>query len=57
VIASLVVSRSSDPHATAASLAFRLGVCSVVLGVLGLQVILGTTFLSILRLDRLGTSR
>ncbi|HET6910061.1 MAG TPA: glycosyltransferase family 2 protein [Mycobacteriales bacterium] len=57
VIASLVVSRSSDPHATVAPLAFRLGVCSVVLGVLGLQVILGTTFLSILRLDRLGTTR
>ena len=51
---SLVLSRSSDPHAAAATVAFRLGVCSVVLGVLGLQVVLGATFLSILKLHRLG---
>src|SRR5437764_7936101 len=54
VVFSLVVSRSSDPNASTASLAFRVGVCSVVLGVLGLQVVLGTTFLSILKLKRLG---
>jgi hypothetical protein len=51
---SLVLSRSSDPHAAAATVAFRLGACSVVLGVLGLQVVLGATFLSILKLHRLG---
>ena len=51
---SLVLSRSSDPHAAVATVAFRLGACSVVLGVLGLQVVLGATFLSILKLHRLG---
>ena len=56
-IDSIVMSRGSDPHAVAATAAFRLGVCSVVLGILGLQVVLGTTFLSILRLDRLGLPR
>jgi hypothetical protein len=54
VTVSLLLSRSSDPHAAVASIAFRLGACSVVLGVLGLQVVLGTTFLSILKLHRLG---
>jgi hypothetical protein len=54
VVDSLLLSRTSDPHATAASLAFRLGVCSVVIGVLGLQVVFGTAFLSILKLNRLG---
>jgi hypothetical protein len=57
LVDSLVLSRSSDPHAAVASTAFRLGVCSVVLGVLGFQVVLGTTFLSILRLSRLGSAR
>jgi hypothetical protein len=52
--ASLLVSRSSDPHAVAATVAFRVGALSVVLGVLGLQFLLGATFLSILRLNRLG---
>jgi hypothetical protein len=54
VTASLLLSRSSDPHAVTASLAFRLGVCSVVVGALALQIVLGATFLSILRLNRLG---
>jgi hypothetical protein len=49
---SLVMSRASDPTAATAPLAFRLGTCSVVLGVLGLQIVLGTTFLSVLRLKR-----
>ena len=49
ITASLLLSRSSNPHAAAA---FRLGACSVVVGVLGLQ--LGATFLSILKLNRLG---
>ena len=51
---SLLLSRSSDPHAAFATLAFRMGVCSVVLGVLGLQLVLAATFLSILKLHRLG---
>jgi hypothetical protein len=51
---SLLLSRSSDPHAALATVAFRLGVCSVVLGVLGLQLVLAATFLSILKLHRLG---
>jgi hypothetical protein len=54
LVESLLLSRSSDPHAAAATLAFRLGACSVVLGVIGLQVVLGTAFLSILKLNRLG---
>ena len=56
VVLSLVLSRSSDPHAAAATVAFRLGTFSVVLGVLGLQFVLGATFLSLLRLHRLGDS-
>ena len=51
---SLVLSRSSDPHAAVMTVAFRLGVCAVVLGVLGLQLMLAATFLSILKLHRLG---
>jgi hypothetical protein len=51
---SLLLSRSSDPHAAVATVAFRLGVCSVALGVLGLQLVLASTFLSILKLHRLG---
>jgi hypothetical protein len=51
---SLVMSRASDPMSATAPLAFRLGTCSVVLGVLGLQIVLGTTFLSVLRLKRFG---
>ena len=54
VVLSLLLSRSSDPHAAAATVAFRLGTFSVVLGVLGLQFVLGATFLSLLRLHRLG---
>ena len=54
ITSSLLLSRSSDPHAAVASLAFRLGVCSVVVGALALQFVLGATFLSILRLNRLG---
>ena len=51
---SLLMSRTSDPHAAVAPPAFRLGTCAVVLGVLGIQIILGATFLSILDLKRLG---
>ena len=54
LVLSLLLSRSSDPHADAATVAFRLGTFSVVLGVLGLQFVLGATFLSLLRLHRLG---
>ena len=54
LVVSLLLSRSSDPHAAAATAAFRLGTFSVVLGVLGLQFVLGATFLSLLRLHRLG---
>ena len=54
--ASLLMSRTSDPNALVASPAFRLGTCAVVLGVLGVQVILGATFLSILNLKRMGAS-
>ena len=54
LVVSVLLSRSSDPHATAATLAFRLGTFSVVLGILGLQFVLGATFLSLLRLHRLG---
>ena len=54
LILSLLLSRSSDPHADVATVAFRLGTFSVVLGVLGLQFVLGATFLSLLRLHRLG---
>jgi hypothetical protein len=53
IAVSLVMSRTSDPLGTVAPGAFLLGTCAVVLGVLGFQVILGTTFLSILNLNRL----
>jgi len=53
IVVSLVMSRTSDPLGTVAPAAFRLGTCAVVLGVLGFQVILGSTFLSILNLKRL----
>ena len=56
IVLSLVMSRTSDPLGTVAPAAFRLGTCAVVLGVLGFQVILGTTFLSILNLKRLDTT-
>ena len=55
-VESIVLSRSSDPHAQAASPAFRLGACSVILGILGIQALLGAVFLSILRLNRLGAT-
>jgi hypothetical protein len=54
VLVSVLVSRTSDPLALTPSAAFRLGTCAVVLGVLGVQVVLGTTFLSILNLHRVG---
>ena len=57
LVLSLLLSRSSDPHAAAATLAFRLGTFSVVTGVLGLQFVLGATFLSLLRMHRLGDTR
>jgi hypothetical protein len=53
---SILLSRSSDPHAVAASPAFRLGTCSVIVGILGIQALLGAVFLSILRLNRLGAT-
>jgi hypothetical protein len=52
IAVSLFMSRTSDPLGTVAPAAFRLGTCAVVLGVLGFQVILGSTFLSILNLKR-----
>ena len=57
IVVSLVMSRSSDPLGTVAPAAFRLGTCAVVLGVLGFQVILGSTFLSILNLRRREANR
>lgn len=57
VIESILLSRGSDPYAHAASAAVRLGAVSVVVGILGLQALLGAIFLSILRLNRLGVAR
>ena len=51
-VVALLLSRHSDPGALVPSVAFRLGTCAVVAGVVGLQVVLGTTFLSILNLRR-----
>ena len=53
MIVSLVLSADSSPVATAATLAFRLGTCSVVVIVLGVQIALGSSFLSLLDLRRL----
>ena len=53
LITSLFLSTSSSPLALVASPAFRLGTCSVVVIVLGVQVGLGSSFLSLLDLRRL----
>ncbi len=53
LVISLALSTSSEPLATTATLAFRLGVIGVVVSVLGLQVVLGSSFLSLLDLRRL----
>lgn len=53
LVASLGLSVSSEPLATTATPAFRLGVVGVVVSVLGLQVALGSSFLSLLDLRRL----
>lgn len=53
VATSLAISTSSEPMATSAPLALRLGVIGVVVSVLGLQVVLGSSFLSLLDLRRL----
>ena len=54
VITALVVSTSSDPNATAPTAALRLGVCSVVVCVTGLQLALGGAFMSMQRIGRIG---
>lgn len=53
LITSLALSVSSEPLATSATPALRLGVIGVVVSVLGLQVVLGSSFLSLLDLRRL----
>ena len=53
LIASLVLSVDSSSMATVATPAFRLGTCSVVVTVLGVQIALGSSFLSLLDLRRL----
>ena len=55
-IVSLGLSTGSSPTAADASLAFRLGTCAVVVIVLGIQVALGSSFLSLLDLRRLDSS-
>ena len=51
---SLVISRHSDPVSTTATTALRLGAIAVTLGVLGVQTALGSWFLSVLGLRRVG---
>jgi hypothetical protein len=53
LVASLALSTGSEPLSTSATPAFRLGVVAVVVSVLGFQVALGTSFLSLLDLRRL----
>jgi hypothetical protein len=53
LITSLALSTGSEPLSTSATPAFRLGVVAVVVSVLGFQVALGTSFLSLLDLRRL----
>jgi len=52
LVTSLALSTSSDPQDGQATTALRLGICSVVLCVLAIQLSLGSTFLSILGLRR-----
>jgi hypothetical protein len=54
LVVSLVMSVSSDPVALDATPALRLGICSVVLCVVGLQCALGGAFMSVLRIKRIG---
>jgi len=54
LVTSLVLSGSSDPMALDATPALRLGICSVVLCVVGLQCALGGAFMSVLRIKRIG---
>jgi hypothetical protein len=50
---SLTMSWHSNPKALAPSAAFRVGALAVTIGVVGIQVALGSWFLSLLRLPRL----
>jgi len=50
---SLTISWHSNPKALAPSAAFRVGALAVTIGVVGIQVALGSWFLSLLRLPRL----
>jgi hypothetical protein len=52
---SLGISTTSDPRSLEPTLALRLGVCAVTCAVLGMQVVLGSFFLSLLGLKRLGS--
>jgi hypothetical protein len=56
LIASLSVSAGTTPVPASTSAALRLGACSVVVTVLGIQVALGSSFLSLLDLRRLDSS-
>ena len=56
LIASLSVSAGTTPDPASTSTAFRLGACAVVVTVLGIQVALGSSFLSLLDLRRLDSS-
>jgi glycosyltransferase involved in cell wall biosynthesis len=56
LIASLSVSAGTTPVPASTSAAFRLGACAVVVTVLGIQVALGSSFLSLLDLRRLDSS-
>ena len=54
LVISLVTSANSNPVSLAASPAFRLGAIAVTVGVWGVQAALGSWFLSLLTLPRLG---
>jgi hypothetical protein len=55
LVTSLALSTGSEPTSATATPAFRLGVIAVVVSVLGGQVVLGSSFLSLLDLRRLGS--
>ena len=56
LIVSLGLSTGSSPTATDATVAFRLGTCAVVVVVVGVQIALGSAFLSVLELRRLDSA-
>ena len=56
LIVSLGLSTGSSPTASDATVAFRLGTCAVVVVVVGVQIFLGSAFLSVLELRRLDSA-